>query len=105
MLYNTPKDSAAFDRHYHETHIPLAKKIPGLGSLSINDGPVQALSGTAPYLVAILNFASMGDLVTALASPEGRATADDLQASFLKTGRGVNEPDQNGRKLEAVNYA
>ena len=28
VLYKTPKDPAAFDKHYAETHIPLAKKIP-----------------------------------------------------------------------------
>ncbi len=32
VLYKTPKDEREFDRHYVETHIPLAKKIPGLTS-------------------------------------------------------------------------
>jgi uncharacterized protein (TIGR02118 family) len=39
---------------------------------------VQALAGSAPYLVAILNFDSMADLSAALASPEGQAAAADL---------------------------
>ncbi|MGH6973834.1 MAG: EthD family reductase, partial [Stellaceae bacterium] len=30
VIYKTPKDKAAFDRHYFGTHVPLAKKIPGL---------------------------------------------------------------------------
>ncbi len=30
VMYKTPKDTAAFDKHYSEIHIPLAKKIPGL---------------------------------------------------------------------------
>jgi hypothetical protein len=34
--------------------------------------------GSAPYLVAILNFDSMADLSAALASPEGQAAAADL---------------------------
>ena len=29
VMYKTPKDAAAFDKHYAEIHIPLAKKIPG----------------------------------------------------------------------------
>jgi len=78
-LYNTPADPAAFDRYYQQTHIPLANKIPGLRSYSINDGPVQALAGSAPYLVAVLTFDSLADIGAALASPEGQAAAADLQ--------------------------
>ena len=78
VLYNTPADPAAFNRYYHQTHIPLALKIPGLRSYLISDGPVQALSGSAPYLVANLSFDSMADLSAALASPEGQAAAADL---------------------------
>src|ERR1017187_8286159 len=62
VLYNTPAEPAAFDRYYHETHIPIAKKIPGLRSYRISSGPVQALAGNAPHLVAILDFDSMADL-------------------------------------------
>ena len=78
VLYNTPADPAAFNRYYHQTHIPLALKIPGLRSYLISDGPVQALSGSAPYLVANLSFDSMADLSAALGSPEGQAAAADL---------------------------
>ena len=78
VLYNTPADPAAFYRYYHQTHIPIAKKIPGLRSYVISNGPVQALAGTAPHLVAILQFDSMADINAALASPEGQAAAADL---------------------------
>lgn len=78
VLYNAPTDPAAFDRYYRETHIPIANRIPGLRSYTINSGPVTALAGTAPYLVAELTFDSMADLNAALASPEGKAAADDL---------------------------
>jgi uncharacterized protein (TIGR02118 family) len=78
VLYNTPADPAAFDKYYHETHIPLANKIPGLRSYVINAAPVQALAGSAPYLVAELTFDSMADISAALLSPEGQATAADL---------------------------
>jgi uncharacterized protein (TIGR02118 family) len=75
VLYNTPADPAAFERYYHQTHIPLAQKIPGLRSYVISNGPVQALAGIAPHLVAILHFDSLADLNAALASPEGQAAA------------------------------
>jgi uncharacterized protein (TIGR02118 family) len=85
VLYNKPADPAAFDRYYHQTHAPLAKKIPGLRSYVISDGPVQALAGTASHFVAILTFDSMADLNAALASPEGQAAAADL-ANFASAG-------------------
>jgi uncharacterized protein (TIGR02118 family) len=78
VLYNTPADTAAFDRYYRETHIPIANRIPGLRSYTISQGSVTALAGTAPYLVAELTFDSMTDLNAALSSPEGKAAADDL---------------------------
>ena len=78
LLYNTPAEPAAFDRYYHQTHIPLARKIPGLRSYLISNGPVQALAGSPPYLVAVLSFDSMADLNSALGSPEGQAAAADV---------------------------
>ena len=30
VVYKKPADVVAFEKHYFETHIPLAKKIPGL---------------------------------------------------------------------------
>lgn len=78
VLYNTPTDPAAFDRYYRETHIPIAKKIPGLKSYTINAGPVMGLAGTAPYLVATLTFDTFGELTAALTSPEGQAAAADV---------------------------
>ena len=85
VLYSTPADPAAFDRYHRETHIPLARKIPGLRSHSISDGPVQALAGTAPHLVAVLDFDSMANLSAALNSPEGQAAAADLP-NFASSG-------------------
>jgi uncharacterized protein (TIGR02118 family) len=85
VLYNTPADPTAFDRYYHHTHILLAQKIPGLRSYVISSGPVQALAGIAPHLIAILNFDSLADLNAALASPEGQAAAADL-SNFASGG-------------------
>lgn len=85
VLYNAPADPVAFERYYHQTHIPLAKRIPGVRKVTISKGPVQALSGSAPHLVAILDFDSMADVQAALASPEGQAAAGDL-ANFASGG-------------------
>ena len=85
VLYNTPSDAAAFDSYYRATHIPIAKKLPGLLSYTISAQTPRVLAGTAPYLVADLEFANMGAIDAALISPEGQATAADL-ANFAQTG-------------------
>jgi uncharacterized protein (TIGR02118 family) len=85
-LYRQPKDPAAFDRYYFDTHVPIAKTLPGLTSYEVSRGGVQALGGPAPpYLVAILSFGSMAAIQAALASPEGQKTAADI-ANFADGG-------------------
>jgi uncharacterized protein (TIGR02118 family) len=77
VCYGKPADPAAFDRHYAEVHIPLARQIPGL--VAFTAGHCAALDQSEPafYWVATLDFASEGDLRRALASAEmGKAVAD-----------------------------
>ena len=79
VLYKTPTDAAAFDKYYAETHIPLAKKIPGLRSYKVSKGAVASPAGASGvHLVATLAFDSMADLQKALGSAEGAAAAGDL---------------------------
>ena len=40
VLYKAPKDTTAFDKYYFETHVPIAKKIPGLRKYEVSQGPV-----------------------------------------------------------------
>ncbi|NGN41044.1 EthD family reductase [Mesorhizobium sp. CGMCC 1.15528] len=78
-MYKTPKDAAAFDRYYFATHVPLAKKIPGLRKYDVSTGTVETPGGPAGYhLVATLQFDSLAALKTALGSPEGQAAAGDI---------------------------
>lgn len=80
VMYKTPKDAAAFDKHYVETHIPLAKKIPGLRKFEINQGPIGTPAGPSNFhLIAILHFDDMAAIQKALGSPEGQAAAADVQ--------------------------
>lgn len=80
VLYKTPKDPAAFDKHYAETHIALAKKLPGLRRYEISRGPVGSPAGpTGVHLVAILNFDNTAAIQSAIASPEGQAALADVQ--------------------------
>ncbi|MGY3106367.1 MULTISPECIES: EthD family reductase [unclassified Bradyrhizobium] len=79
VLYKTPTDPAAFDKYYAETHIPLAKKLPGLKKYAISKGPVGSPAGPSGiHLVAILTFDSAADIQAAFASPEGKATGADV---------------------------
>lgn len=79
VTYKTPKDPAAFDKYYAETHIGLAKKIPGLRKYEISQGPITPLAGSSDaYLVAILTFDSAAAIQAGLASPDGQAAAGDL---------------------------
>jgi uncharacterized protein (TIGR02118 family) len=79
VIYKTPKDAAAFDKHYAETHIPLAKKIPGLRKYQISNGSVASPAGPSDaYLIAILTFDSAAAIQAAFGSPEGQAAAGDL---------------------------
>lgn len=79
VLYKTPKNPEAFDKHYRAVHIPLAKKVPGLKHYDISTGSVGTPAGDSEvYLVAALDFESLAALKLGLASPEGQAAAGDL---------------------------
>jgi uncharacterized protein (TIGR02118 family) len=78
VIYQTPKDPAAFDAHYYNVHIPLAKKLPGLLSYRVARRPIICPAGDPePYLIGTLEFENMGALRQAFATPEGQACAAD----------------------------
>ncbi len=79
VLYKTPKDAGAFDRYYSETHIPIAKKIPGLRKYDVSRGPVVNPAGASNlHLVATLHFDDVAAIQAGFASPEGQAAAADV---------------------------
>lgn len=80
VLYKTPGDKAAFDKHYFEKHVPIAKKIPGVRKYEVSQGPVATPAGPSGlHLIAILHFDNLAAIQTAFASSEGQAAAADLQ--------------------------
>jgi uncharacterized protein (TIGR02118 family) len=80
LMYKTPKDAVAFDRHYSEKHIPLAKKIPGVRKYEISRGSVVTPAGSSGYhMVAILQYDDLATVQKALGSAEGKAAVADLQ--------------------------
>lgn len=79
VMYKTPTDAETFNSYYRETHVPIARQLPGLRSYEISTGPVLAPGGASDYhLVAILGFDDIGTLQAALGSPEGAAAVADL---------------------------
>ena len=80
VMYKTPKDAAAFDKHYFETHIPIAKKIPGLRKYEVSQGPVATPMGHSGFrLIATLYFDNLAAIQAGFASAEGKAAAADVQ--------------------------
>jgi uncharacterized protein (TIGR02118 family) len=80
VLYKTPTDASAFDKHYRDAHVAIVKKIPGLRAYELSKGAVASpAGGSGIHLVAILTFDNLADLQAARASPEGQAAAADAQ--------------------------
>ena len=88
VIYKKPVDVKAFEKHYFETHIPLAKKIPGLRKYEISNGPITVIAGPPDaYLIGTLYFDDLDAIQKAFASPEGQAVAAD---------RRLYAPDDSG---------
>ncbi|TJY32839.1 EthD family reductase [Pontimicrobium aquaticum] len=88
VLYKHPADPKAFEKYYKEKHLPLAATMKGVSKIEITK-----LQGTPDgqkadyYRMAELYFTSPEQMQETMASPEGRATVNDL--SNFATG-GVN---------------
>ena len=78
VLYDKPRDPEAFERHYRDVHIPLAKKLPGLRRYTISRNVAPVRGGDVYYLVAELDWDDRAALQRAFQSPEGQATAADV---------------------------
>jgi uncharacterized protein (TIGR02118 family) len=87
ILWSKPKDVDAFERHYREVHVPLAKKMPGLRRYTISRNTSPVRGGEPYFLIAELDWDDMAALQLAFASPEGRATGADMAIQTdLSTG-------------------
>ena len=77
VIYRTPKNVEAFDRHYFEVHVPLAKMIPGLRKYKVSDGAVATPVG-APnvHRIGTLYFGDLATIQQAFGSAEGRAAGE-----------------------------
>jgi uncharacterized protein (TIGR02118 family) len=78
VIYRMPKDPAAFDAHYFEVHVPLAKQLPGLRKYEVSGRPIVTPAGDPePYLIGTLYFDDLAAIRRAFATAEGQACAAD----------------------------
>lgn len=79
VLYNEPKDPALFRKYYVGTHLPLARKIPGLKASRYTFDVKSLGPGRAPYFCIVeAEFENEAAFMTALASKECQAVVDDV---------------------------
>jgi uncharacterized protein (TIGR02118 family) len=80
VLYPPAPDQDLFDKHYHEVHMPLVDKIPGLLRQEISVVGSAMDGGDLPFhRMTELYFADEAALQAAFGSLEGQATAADFQ--------------------------
>jgi uncharacterized protein (TIGR02118 family) len=75
VMYDTPSDVEAFERHYNDVHIPLAKHYPGLRRFTRSHEPAVVI-GEPCYMVVMLDWDDMAALQAALGSEIGQRTAE-----------------------------
>jgi len=79
VAYGQPADPDAFDRHYAETHRPLAQKIPNVRRFEAGRVLGTADGSAAPYYyIAELWFDDAEELQASMQSPEGQAAGEDV---------------------------
>lgn len=77
ITYTAPADAEAFDAHYRDVHVPIARRVPGVQRFTISHP--RGLGTEAPHLVAELWFVDAAAMKTALGSPEMAEATRDAQ--------------------------
>jgi uncharacterized protein (TIGR02118 family) len=97
VMHEKPHDAAAFDKHYFEKHVPLAKKIPGLRKYEVSRSAVAAPAGPSNYhVIALLHYDDVAAIQNAFASAEGQAAVADAQ-NFATDGVGTSSCSTRAR--------
>jgi uncharacterized protein (TIGR02118 family) len=100
VLYKMPKDTAAFERYYSETHLPLAsanQQEVGFTRIVAQRFP-HKIDGSAPtyYREAEVWFPSMAALERGTKTPGFKKIADDL-GNFATGGADVLIGQKTGK--------
>ena len=85
IVYGSPSDPEAFDRHYREQHVAIARKLPHLHAYSLSED-VRGHDGQGRgERVETFDFSDRRMLEEALASDDGKAMLADTE-SMAKDG-------------------
>lgn len=78
-LYRAPSDPTAFYSYYYDSHVPIAKRLPGLRKYEVSTAAFAPDGDASPYhLVATMHFDSVEAIEQAMESPQGQTAAADL---------------------------
>ena len=96
VVYGTPEDASTFDKHYHEVHMPIVERWPGIERAEVakvTGGPMG--SPSAYHLITEIYFADEDALNAALGSEAGREAGKDFmhiapQGSFMAVSEVVS---------------
>jgi uncharacterized protein (TIGR02118 family) len=91
VMYDTPSDVDAFERHYNDVHLPLAEQCPGLRGYTRSREPA-AVIGEPCDMVVMLDREDMAALEAAPASEIGQRAAEDAAVNLARyaTFRGMS---------------
>jgi uncharacterized protein (TIGR02118 family) len=79
VVYGNPDDAAAFDKHYHEVHMPIVGRWPGVERTEVAKVSGGPMGSPAPYhLITEIYFADEDALNAALSSDAGREAGQDF---------------------------
>jgi uncharacterized protein (TIGR02118 family) len=77
-FYPQPADLVAFEQHYFDVHVPLAKKLPGLRRYTVSRGAMTIRGAETCHLIAELDWDDMDSLRRDFSSELGKAAARDV---------------------------
>jgi len=78
VMYPPQPDMAAFKAYYEGTHLPLARKIPGLRAMR-HSFDIQTIAGEAQYsCIFEAEFDDAAALQAGMGSAEGQLVAADV---------------------------
>jgi uncharacterized protein (TIGR02118 family) len=81
VVYATPDDVDAFDKHYFDVHMPIVQRWPNVQRAELAHVSGGPMGSPSPYhLIAELYFADEAALNEALSSPAGGEGAKDFGA-------------------------
>lgn len=78
-LYKRPADVEAFLNHYHNVHMPIVRRLPGVKKVEISSMFTFKGDPADPFIMADVYFEDKAQLIAALKSDPGRESGRDAQ--------------------------